>query len=403
MPSPALDLLLGPHAAPILETVLGEYGAGLTGLQIADAHVAPSGGVRVRYVGDVRRADGSVRRETLVAATGDRIPPGAAVLVGEVDGVRVEVGVWRWPQDPVLPALATAAHPARLGALLEVGGPLSISVRAYRPGQRAVLEATDGSSRWFIKVVAPAAVADLRARHALLGAVLPVPPIVAFHDDGLVVLPEASGMLLRALLTRDGLDGTRLPAPSTLHHVLDTLPAALLRLPKRPTHLHRVTQSARVLELTADIDVRGLADEMQAAATASDLVPVHGDFHDGQLLVADGHLSALIDVDTAGPGERADEWATLLGHLSVLGLQNPRARYYGTAVLAHAERHTDPADLHLRTAAVVLGLATGPFRTQRPGWRERTSARIDLAQQWMGRMRDHSSRPPTELICTRES
>lgn len=403
MPLPALDLLLGPQAAAILEAAVGEYNAGLTALRIADAHVAPSGGVRVRYVGDVRRADGNMRRETLVAATGDRIPPGAAVLAGDVDGTPVEVGVWRWPQDPALPGLATAADPARLAELLAVQGPVGITVRGYRPGQRAVLEATDGSSRWFVKVVAPSAIADLHHRHTVLGAVLPVPPIVASHCDGLIVLPEAPGTLLRALLTRDGLDGTRLPAPSTLQHALDTLPTALLKLPPRPTHLHRVTHSARVLKLTADVDVREMVDEMHSAATASATQPVHGDFHDGQLLVADGGLSALIDVDTAGPGERADEWATLLGHLSVSGLQNPRARYYGTAVLAHAERQTDPADLHLRTAAVVLGLATGPFRAQRPSWRERTAARIELAQQWISRMRDHSSSPPARLICTGDS
>jgi hypothetical protein len=403
MPLPALDLLLGPQAAAILEAALGEYDAGLTALRIADAHVAPGGGVRVRYLGEIRGADGSIRRETLVATTGDRIPPGAAVLEGDVDGARVEVGVWRWPQDPALPALALATDPLRLAELLEVAGPLRTSVLGYRPGQRAVLEATDGSSRWFVKLVAPPAVADLQTRHALLGAVLPVPPIVASHPDGLIVLPEAPGTLLRALLTRDGLDGTRLPAPSTLQHVLDTLPAALLKLPPRPTHLRRVTQSARVLKLTADLDVRGLSDEMHSVAGPSVISPVHGDFHDGQLLVADGHLSALIDVDTAGPGERADEWATLLGHLSVLGQHNPRARSYGTAVLAHAERQTDPVDLNVRTAAVVLGLATGPFRTQRPGWRERTAARIGLAQQWIDRMRDHSSPPPTRLICTRDA
>ena len=276
-------------------------------------------------------------------------------------------------------------------------------MRSYRPGQRAVLEAFDGRSRWFVKVVSPVSVADLQHRHNVLGAVLPVPPILAADADGVIVLPEAPGTLLRGLLTRDGLDGTRLPAPSTLQHALDTLPAALMDLPARPTHRHRVAQSARVLQLTADINTEALVDRLHWAATPSATVPVHGDFHDGQLLITEGHLSALIDVDTAGSGERADEWATLLGHLSEVGLQNPRARYYGTAVLAHAERHADPQDLRARTAAVVFGLATGPFRTQRPGWRERTEARLNLAHQWLHRMRDHSSEAPATLMSTRDS
>ncbi len=408
MPSPALQLLLGPSAAGILAAAAGEYGADLTDLQIADAHTAPGGGVRVRYVAEVRRADGSLRREILVAATGDRIPPGAAVVSGDVDGTTTEVGVWRWPQDPALPGLAVAAHPGRLAQLLDGAGlPVAamprITVRAYRPGQRAVLEVSDGVSRWFVKVVTPAAAVDLQHRHTLLGAVLPVPPILATGDDGVIVLPEAPGTLLRALLTRDGWDATTLPAPSTLQRALDTLPGALLQLPARPTHRQRVRQSARVLELTADISTEALVGELYSATTESAKVPVHGDFHDGQLLVAGGHLSALIDVDTAGPGERADEWATLLGHLSVLGLQNPRAHHYGTAVLAHADRHADPDDLRVRTAAVVFGLATGPFRTQRPGWRERTEARLQLAHQWLPHMRDHSSPAPATLMSTRDS
>lgn len=53
--------------------------------------------------------------------------------------------MWRWPQDPALPGLALAGHPGRLAGLLEDAGlrvPRNprISVRAYRPGQRAVLE-----------------------------------------------------------------------------------------------------------------------------------------------------------------------------------------------------------------------------------------------------------------------
>jgi aminoglycoside phosphotransferase (APT) family kinase protein len=90
--------------------------------------------------------------------------------------------------------------------------------------------------------------------------------------------------------------------------------------------------------------------KFHSAATESVTVPVHGDFRDGQLLVAGGHLGALIDVDTAGPGERADEWARLLGHLSGPGLHN-----YGTAVLVYAERHTDPDDLGVQTAAADRG------------------------------------------------
>jgi hypothetical protein len=33
-------------------------------------------------------------------------------------------------------------------------------------------------------------------------------------------------------------------------------------------------------------------------------------------------------------------------------------------------------------AAVLLGLATGPFRVQQPDWPARTAARLTLAERW---------------------
>ncbi|CAN5637879.1 hypothetical protein BH11ACT6_BH11ACT6_15500 [soil metagenome] len=410
MSIPALSLLLGPDAAGLLDAAVGEYGASLTSVQVADAHVAPTGGVRVRYCGQVRRADGSLRAEVLVAATGDRITSGAAVLAGEFDGAAVQVGVWRWQQDPALPGLATASHPVRLAQLLagggiRVAGPLRISVRAYRPGQRAVLEVSDSCSRWFVKVVPPVAVAGLQRRHALLSAVLPVPPIVAADADGLIVLAEAPGTLLRHLVSRDAPYGTALPNPKALQQLLDRLPSSLSQLPARVSHLQRVEQSVRVLQLTAGASalLEQVADELRSAPRQQHLeVPVHGDFHDGQLLFDGGRISSVIDIDTAGRGERADEWAALLGHLSVYGLSSPRARSYGAEVLAFASRQVDADDLRLRTAAVVLGLATGPFRTQRPDWRDRTSMRLALAHQWLLEMRINSSAAPAALMSTRD-
>lgn len=127
-------------------------------------------------------------------------------------------------------------------------------------------------------------------------------------------------------------------------------------------------------------------------------MPVHGDFYEAQVLVDDGRVSGIIDVDSAGPGERVDEWANLLGHLSVFGLGNPRAAAYGAEVLAHVRSQTDAEDLAVRTAAVVFGLATGPFRTQREDWVQRTRQRLELSRRWLTSMRTHSSAAPAALI-----
>lgn len=390
--------------------VVREYGADLSALRAADVHVAPAGGVRVRYTGDVHRADGSRRTEVLVAATGDHIPQGAAVVSGEYRDVPTEVGVWRWPQDPSLPGLSSACDPRWLATTLAgIGVTVTtmprVAVRSYRPGQRAVLEITasaeDRLMRWFVKVVRPESVSGLQLRHELLGRALPVPPVLFATPDGVVLLPEAPGISLRQLISAGD---SMPPTPEDLQALLDLLPDALMALPARPTHLQRFEQSVRVLELTTGSHYTDIADVLRSAPTylTPSPVPVHGDFHIGQLLVTDGAVSGVIDVDTAGRGDRVDEWATMLAHLSVVGLTSPRAHRLTDVVLHHAVRHVDPTALGLHTAAAVLGLATGPFRTQRPDWRQWTDARIDVAQQWIWRMRDHSSSAPASLMSTRD-
>ena len=55
----------------------------------------------------------------------------------------------------------------------------------------------------------------------------------------------------------------------------------------------------------------------------------------------------------------------------------------GSRYLRVFERTVDPADLRYRVAAVVLSLATGPYRVQEPAWEQATRDRLDLAEQWL--------------------
>ncbi len=341
----------------------------------------------MQYAADVERSDGTRTRETLAATTGDRIPDGAAVLAGH----GVQVGVWRWPQDPALPALATAADPVRVSEALQTAGLARdgvprVRMRSYRPGRRAVLEVEGGGPRLYVKVVRPKAVTALRARHELLAEHVPVPRPLAATADGMLVLSECPGTSLRSQLTRD----LPAPPPADLDALLDFLPPALLDLPRRRTHLERVPHFTAVLAGTA---VTGKAERAQLDALAATLaqadpgthpeVAVHGDFYDGQLLCGERQVTGLVDVDTAGPGHRVDEWATLLAHLSVLALHGTAAaRRYGARVLDHAEERFARAQLRPRVAAAVLGLATGPFRVQQSRWEEHTRARLQLAAEW---------------------
>lgn len=385
-PAP-LSLLLSAEAPELLSVALEGYRSRLRALRVVTVGVQPGGATVVQYAADVERADGSHTWETLAATTGDRIPEGAAVLAGH----GVQVGVWRWPQDPALPALATATDPARLSAALrEAGLPRDdvtrIRMRAYRPGRRAVLEVEGGGPRLYVKVVRPRAVAALRERHDLLAAHLPVPRPLATTADGMLVLSECPGASLRSGLSRD----LPVPAPADLDELLSALPPTLLHLPRRHAHLERVPHFTAVLAATA---VTGEAERARLDALAVTLeqadpgshpdVAVHGDFYDGQLLCSEQRITGVVDVDTAGPGHRIDEWATFLAHLSVLALHGTvAARHYGARVLAHAEERFARSELRPRVAAAVLGLATGPFRVQQAGWAQHTQARLQLAERW---------------------
>ncbi|MBX7447284.1 hypothetical protein GR927_04730 [Mycolicibacterium sp. 3033] len=400
----ALALLLGPEAADVLSAALIGLGSELTDLRLAEVRVQPGGAVRARYAVQVRRADGSRTREAFVAAAGAPMPVGAAVLAGLYRGGPVELSVWRWSQDPALPALSICQAPAAVAALLsDFGLPISatpdLTVRAYRPAQRAVLEVDDGVRRYFLKVVRPEAVRELCARHDVLSARLPVPPVLGHRPEGVVLLPQAPGTVLRNRLAENSDGAGPPPDPADLEALLDGLPAELLELRPVRSVLQRVRGSVEVIRACAVADPAvpsaAAAELSSAADRIGDVVlsatpqpsripvPAHGDFYPSQVLVRGGRISALVDVDTVGPGERLDEWATMLGHLSVLGLRYRRADDYCACVFDHVKRHVDQDELRRRTAAVVLGLALGPFRSRMPDWPIRATERLALAQHWL--------------------
>lgn len=399
----SLTLLMGSNARSVLAAAIAEHGAIMDDARLADVRVRPGGEVRARYVASVRRPDGRRCREVLVAAAGGRLPAGAAVVAGEHRGENLDVAVWRLAQDPALPGLQIAERPEKIAELLSGVGVTPdvvprIQVRSYRPGQRAVLEVAGGRGRWFLKVVQPAAAGPLVLRHTLMAERLPVPPVLAQTADGLVLLPEASGTLLRDRLTDESFPGD-LPAPSGVERLLDTLPRDLLRLPPRRSVLQHLVGSVEVLRhcaesdplvparLAADLgsEAERIADRAIAACVEADdaPVPVHGDLYHNQLLTEGPQITGMLDVDTAGPGHRADEWATMVGYLSVLGMSHRWARLYCDEVFAFALDRVGRGALRPRVAGVVLALAPAPFRSRRDDWPRHAARRLALARAWL--------------------
>ena len=382
-----LRLLLGEDAAGLLAATAEAAGGDLKGWKARQVMHQPGRSTVVQYRAEVAWPDGRASAETIVAATGERIPDGAAVLG---DGT-TKVAVWRWPIDPSLPGLTRALDRGRVAALLDEvgvdGGAVQLRVRAYRPGRRAVVEATGRRGRLVLKVVRPTTVEALHAAHRSLAAALPVPDSLGWTDDGILVLPAVPGTTLRELL-RSG--HSQLPAPAAIDALLDRLPADLSAGPRRRDLLtsaeHHAGMVASVLptlrgrleDLLADLHARPRGDH--------DLVAVHGDLYEAQLLADRGRLTGLLDVDTAGAGHRAEDIANLCAHLSVLALVSDRPKVikrYGAEVLAHAEARFDRDDLRARITAAVVGLATGPFRVLEANWPQATVRRLDLASEWL--------------------
>jgi aminoglycoside phosphotransferase len=385
-----IAILTGPDAGAFLGAGVGAAGGTLLRWRPRQVQ-STRHGATASYATKVRWADGSVREETLAACTGD-LPDRAVVL----DCGDARVAVWRFPHDPDLPGLSAAADEAAVASLLDDLGLGSraprLVVRAYRPRRRAVIEAVGRSGRLFIKAVRPDRVQQLHERHRqLVAAGVPAPHSLGWTSDGLLVLQAIPGRTLReALRTHRG----PLPTADEITAVLDRLPHQLVDAPPRPSWLDRVGHYAAAVGAVLPGEAEraiAMARAISAEAGTGPTVPIHGDLYESQLLIDNGRICGLLDIDTARAGDRLDDLGCLIGHLSVLARLEPRLAPWtnrlGARYLAAFDRTVDPADLRYRAAAVTLSLATGPHRVQQPRWPGTTRGLVNLAEQWLASAR----------------
>ncbi len=395
---PALALLLGPGARSIVGAGVRAAGGDLVTLHRREVQYKPGRRASVRFAATVRWAGGPAVQETLVAIIDADGPPAGTLVVSAGD---LAVGLLRYPEDPALPGLRTAVFAPSVAARLGVcSEDVTLHVRTYRPGRRAVVqvrvrdrgEGAAGFER-YLKIVPPDELGALSDRLAALLGHVPVPEVVAtWPEDGTIVLAALSGRTVRdVLLTGDRAALDELPDGDALLDLLDRLPApaAGLHAPVSRGPLARADAHAGLLA-TVMPDARDqlemLVGRIGEPAGAGPVVTTHGDLHEAQLLVEGSRVVGVLDVDGAGPGRRVDDLATLLGHLVALGDAVPRRRaaidrWRGRLQPAF-ECAVDPVDLRRTTAAALVGLATGPFRVQAPAWRHQVRRRIALAEAW---------------------
>lgn len=369
---------------------------GVSSTAIFDASVAWQWGIRRELIGVTIRANGLNQRDEQAAifATSER-----------------EAAVWLHPRDPDLPGLARAASSERLrdllvdaGVLARIAEPSELKLRLinYRPRRRAVLSATwqrgqHAPRTWFVKVVRPGALGALVARHQLLtSARIPVPEVVAQSPRGVAVLTALPGKpLARTIFDAAGPACTA----EAIIDLLDSLPTQAASLPARPPWSDAVAHYADVLAASLP-DQRDrltiLHEEISSALAGSDAgtEATHGDFHEGQIHVAGGgvrgltgrggRIVGLLDVDTMGPGNRVDDLACLVAHLSTVQRMTPvqaeRVRDLLASWVPVFDERVDAGELRLRAAGVAVSLATGPYRVREPRWQLETLRIIGVAE-----------------------
>jgi hypothetical protein len=387
--------------APVLAAAVPLLSGAARDARVRSVHSHGSNARSVLLEVDVVKPEARDRTVLLVAHVASRTPPPAAASLlhhGE------QVHLWLFPRDPYLPGLAAAVDRRAAGALLAElqlgsGSLAAVRTRAYRPTRRAVVElrpATGEAPAAYRKVLGGRSPQRVHERalaladvHRALSATLPVPPVL-HHDreGGVVTLGRLAGDTLRSRLRR----GLSLPPPSDVADLLD----ALKRSPDvgadgdparyADVRRHVRTLAALLPDRAADLEhVHACIGEVGGPRGL-----LHGDLHDGQLLVESDRITGLLDVDGVGRGPIALDVGRLLANIEVAEGHGPEgarvAPAYARAVEA-ATRHLAPeSEIAKAAAAAWIGLATGPHRVQSTDWHSRCNARIDRALGWAERI-----------------
>ena len=268
-------------------------------------------------------------------------------------------------------------------------------IQALIPSQKLRFDATRGTfghaapeHLLFVKVVRPELAEELYRLHETLIGDLPIARCLGWSDLGLVVLEPLPGQTIYASLNGGG---PQPPGGDELLGLLRTLERFEIDAKPRRTTGGKVVRHVQLLKaiLPDQAELLDRFAERYGEERPQPRITIHGDFHENQILFADGRVTGLLDVDDVGPGQRVDDLALISGRLMALAHVAKRDREwiqsYADQLLGTFEREVDARELRRRISGALLGRATAPFRSQARGWRAATLQRIQLAESWLAR------------------
>lgn len=356
----SLDPLSGMTRA--VRDALAKQGISVSAMKTDTVHIRPGAETSVGLACDTDKG------HVYVVASNASLEEDANVSVIAQEPERLVM--WRHPADPALPGLACASDPVALEErMTEVTQTEyrceSISFITYRPLRRAVLRAI-GPAPFFVKVVRPSVAQRLVEASRLLAELTPE---CVDAGDGILAYEPAPGEPLIERIAREprSLEATRLLDAVDL--VLDSLPEAVMKLPANPSWTDRRSDYAQhaINRGMNPEQVRGIVEDISAVvAVPAPLVPTHADLHVANLWVDKDPramvVTNVIDVDTVGPGVRADDYGCLIAHVAALRALEP-VQYGPMPALArelalNALARPDGESSAARAAAVLLSLAS---------------------------------------------
>lgn len=270
--------------------------------------------------------DGDRQTQLIYLETRPSQEPRDGVLAFRNEETGDEVAAWLYPRDPALPALSTAVFPDAAAVVLRKLGiaadSLTIILVAYRPGKRAVVRMDTAAATVFVKILNPGLVAELHARYACWSdAGLPVPTTLGWTDDGLVAFAALGGVPASAAIA--DLGDSFLDSLEDIIRRYAAVPSATLARASLATRLswyeRRLAEHAPELADQVHPVCRRIESLLVAGGTPA-LVTVHNDLHLGQLFVDPEHpetITGILDIDTAGVGDPADDAGAFYAHLVV--------------------------------------------------------------------------------------